>query len=195
MNNYFYIDLEGTQHGPLPLSQLITDQCLYPETMVWNSTLVEWQRADGVDELIEHLTTATPMTDIDTPPPRPFSDIDVDRRLNGHNSHYQHKRTPQKPETWLVWNILSTVMCCSMIPGIIGVIYSNKVDNLWAMGQYSEGVRAANTAKTMFLLSLGLYILAALCITGVLISTAGLTESAHSLTINGIPFIESGVVK
>ena len=52
----------------------------------------------------------------------------------------------RKPDNYLVWSILTTVMCC-MPFGIVAIIKSNKVDSLWAEGYQEEAIKAANDAK------------------------------------------------
>ena len=156
MNNYFYIDLNGVQHGPLSLNQLITQQCLLPETMVWNNTLVDWQRADSVDELKECFVSSNGEM---PPPPSSFTN---EPTYEYDSFTYVTYEDQKKPRTWLVWNILSVVFCCGIIPGLVGIIYSNKVDSYWAMGRYEEAKSASNTARIMFFISLGF------CIAGIL---------------------------
>ncbi len=53
---------------------------------------------------------------------------------------------PAKPDNYLVWAILSTVLCC-LITGIISIINASKVDNLYAQGQYAEALAASKNAK------------------------------------------------
>ncbi len=193
MNNYFYIDLDGVQHGPLPLNQLVEKQCLRPETMVWNSTLVDWQRADSVDGLNEALAATNSANMGNTPPPHPNNnDSKTSQQGSYYYQNYQNQ-IPPKPENWLVWNILATVLCCGFIPGIVGIIYSSKVDNYWAMGLYSDAMRAANTAKIMFFVSLGLYAITALWNVGSLFALfipimAGVSNGVFDFNICGFPF-------
>ncbi len=54
--------------------------------------------------------------------------------------------TKQRPDNYLVWAILSTVLCC--IPfGIVAIVKSTKVDTLWNDGRYDEAVQSAQDAK------------------------------------------------
>lgn len=54
--------------------------------------------------------------------------------------------TKQRPNNYLVWAILSTVLCC--VPfGIVAIVKSTKVDTLWNDGRYDEAVRSAEDAK------------------------------------------------
>ena len=51
-----------------------------------------------------------------------------------------------KPDNYLVFAIISTVLCCLPL-GIVSIIHSTKVDNLWNAGQYDEAKRASRQAK------------------------------------------------
>lgn len=51
-----------------------------------------------------------------------------------------------KPDNYLVFAIISTVLCCLPL-GIVSIIHSTKVDNLWNSGQHAEAKIAADKAK------------------------------------------------
>ena len=54
--------------------------------------------------------------------------------------------TNQKPENYLVWAILTTVMCC--VPfGIVSIVNATKVDSLWASGDQAGAIKASENAK------------------------------------------------
>lgn len=59
---------------------------------------------------------------------------------------------PQKPDNFLAWSICSTILCCLPL-GIVGIVYSSKVDSLWFAGQHEASVDAAKKAKTWTLAS------------------------------------------
>jgi hypothetical protein len=50
------------------------------------------------------------------------------------------------PDNYLVWAILSTVLCCLPL-GIVSIIKSTQVNTLWAQGQYDEARKSAADAK------------------------------------------------
>lgn len=54
--------------------------------------------------------------------------------------------TPQKPDNYLVWAILTTVMCCMPL-GIVSIVNSTKVDSLWAAGDHAGAIKASEDAK------------------------------------------------
>lgn len=60
-----------------------------------------------------------------------------------------------KPNSWLIWAILSTLLCCLPL-GIVGIVYASKVDSAWYAGRYDEARAAADKAKTFTFLSAGL---------------------------------------
>ncbi|NLV77744.1 MAG: CD225/dispanin family protein [Rhodococcus sp.] len=51
------------------------------------------------------------------------------------------------PDNYMVWGIITTVLCCLPF-GIISLIQSSRVNNLWGQGQFDEARRAAQSAKT-----------------------------------------------
>lgn len=60
----------------------------------------------------------------------------------------------KKPDNFLVWAILTTVLCC-LPTGIMAIVYANKVDPLWFAGRKDEALKAAEDAKAWTFLSLG----------------------------------------
>jgi RsiW-degrading membrane proteinase PrsW (M82 family) len=58
----------------------------------------------------------------------------------------------REPDNYLVWAILSTVLCC--IPfGIVSIVYSSRVSGLWSSGRYKEAQEAATNAKKWAIIS------------------------------------------
>ena len=60
--------------------------------------------------------------------------------------------TNQKPDNYLVWAILSTVLCC-MPFGIVAILKASQVDTYWAQGNQAEAIEAANAAKKWTIVS------------------------------------------
>lgn len=149
MNNYFYIDKWGAQQGPRSVEQFKECAILTADTLVWRDGMRDWVRACEVDELLGAY-------DI-TPPIYTKSSSSEHQQQPPQNSYNQPNQnyTPQnKPHTWLAENIIATILCC-FIFGVIGIIYSAKVDGLWISGKYNEAFDAAKTARIMFYISLG----------------------------------------
>ena len=53
---------------------------------------------------------------------------------------------PPKPDNYLVWAILSTVLCC-IVTGIPSIIYASKVNEAYERGEYEKAVDSAKKAK------------------------------------------------
>ncbi len=54
--------------------------------------------------------------------------------------------TEPMPNTYLVWSVLATVMCC-LIPGIVAIIYSSKVSSRYYAKDYEGAKRASDMAQ------------------------------------------------
>jgi magnesium-transporting ATPase (P-type) len=57
-----------------------------------------------------------------------------------------NQQRPMKPDNYLVWAILTTLLCCLPF-GIVSIVYSSKVDSLYNAGDYMGAQNAANNAK------------------------------------------------
>lgn len=61
-------------------------------------------------------------------------------------NYAQGQQRPPKPDNYLVWAILSTLLCCLPL-GIVSIVYSSKVDGLYNSGDYAGAQDAAHKAK------------------------------------------------
>ena len=57
-----------------------------------------------------------------------------------------------KPDSYLVWAILTTLFCCLPF-GIVSIVYASKVDSAWRIGQQAEAEDNSNKAKNWALAS------------------------------------------
>lgn len=78
------------------------------------------------------------------PPPAPQPVSSQASYSSGQHASDSHK--PAKPDNNLIYGILSTLLCCLPL-GIMSIVSANKVDNLYAQGQYAEAQAAADQAK------------------------------------------------
>ncbi len=58
------------------------------------------------------------------------------------------------PDNYLVWAILSTLFCCLPF-GIVAIVKSTQVNNLWQQGRTTEAQQAAASAKQWAWISAG----------------------------------------
>lgn len=102
MKDYFYIDSNNEQKGPIsPLNFSIYN--VTPDTLVWCEGMADWTRAGSLDELHDVFVTQQTQT---TPPPYANN--------GGYNqqqaqSFQQPQQTMQPcPDSNLIWAILTT---------------------------------------------------------------------------------------
>ncbi len=62
------------------------------------------------------------------------------------------------PDNNLVWAILCTVLCCLPL-GIVAIIKSTKVKELWAQGDHAGAQKAADDAKKYAIWGAGIGVL------------------------------------
>ena len=123
MKNYYYIDRNGQQAGPVPENQLL-QYGVTANTNVWCEGMGNWEIAARVPEL-SYLF-------IQTPPRQPV----------------EERRYEPCPDNHMAMAIISTLLCCWPI-GIFAIIKANKVSNLWHQGRKHEAYEAANSAKNL----------------------------------------------
>ncbi|MDO4320256.1 MAG: CD225/dispanin family protein [Bacteroidales bacterium] len=126
MMQYYYINAQGQQCGPVSPSDfaaLGVDR----NTMVWCNGMATWAPAGTVAELAEFVNQIPP-------------------RMDGA-CYNNVQQTLVKPDSYLVWAILTTVLCCLPF-GIVAIVYASKVDGLWSGGRYQEAEDASRKAKT-----------------------------------------------
>lgn len=125
-----YYALGSERKGPYTLKQISTFN-LSPDTLVWYSGLANWMPI-SVAPLTSHLYPAQS---------QPYG---ADYNQNPYYSQNQYQ--PPKPDTYLVWAVLTTVLCCLPL-GIVSIVYACKVDNLYYRGLYNEAYDASRKAK------------------------------------------------
>ena len=82
------------------------------------------------------------------------------------------------PDNYLVWAILSTVLCCLPL-GIASIVFSNQVNSKWSMGDAAGAHESARKAKNFAIASAAVsLVLAALYV--VLVVAIGVGTSSSS---------------
>ena len=71
-------------------------------------------------------------------------------------------KRPLMPQSYLIWAILSTFLCCLPL-GVVAIVYASRVENLYWNEMYDEALYASNKAKNWsigaFIAGLGFYLL------------------------------------
>ena len=68
------------------------------------------------------------------------------QQLSYYQPNYAQGQRPMRPDNYLVWAILCTILCCLPL-GIVSIIYSSKVDGLYNSGDYAGAEDASKKAK------------------------------------------------
>lgn len=141
MSNWYYVNANGQQVGPVSLESL-AGAGLTPNTMVWTDGMSQWVTAGSVQQL-SHLFGAVP------PPPGGYHQQGYQNP--GYQQHGYQQPVGVRPNNNMTWAIISIFLCT--IGGIVATIYASKVNDLWARGDYQGAQESANTAKTWCIIS------------------------------------------
>jgi hypothetical protein len=131
---YFYLNGE-TKVGPLSLEALKFAP-VTPTTLVWTHTIPDWVEARTLPELASLFNSPASSS----PPPPPQTSYGAGNHANPADVR------PPMPENYLVWAILTTILCCLPL-GIVSIINATKVSTLYAQGDYSGAQKASSDAK------------------------------------------------
>ncbi len=151
MSLYFYI-ANGEQRGPISIEEL-QKMGISSTTKVWKEGMADWQPAGEVEEITAVISfgcTPPPVTPPVVPP------VTAQATYNGTvNQTFQsqpQENKPPKPDTYLVWSILVTILCCLPF-GIPAIVYASRVDNQYFQGQYDAAYNSSKQAKTWTIVS------------------------------------------
>ena len=59
-----------------------------------------------------------------------------------------------KPDNFLAWAIISTILCCLPF-GIVAIVYASQVDSYWFAGNHEAARRSSRNARTWTWVSVG----------------------------------------
>jgi len=165
MKQYYYVDGNNQQQGPIDAAQLPAFG-VTTKTLVWCEGMANWQAAGEIPELASFFAAkqpeipAQPQMQPGTPA-QPQAQPQVQPQTMNINNFQQtqqpmntqppfqqpnNQQMPPQPDNYLVWAILVTVLCCLPL-GVASIIYSVKVGSLYAQGDYNGAVDASQKAK------------------------------------------------
>lgn len=147
MKNYYYIDTNGQQAGPVMADELI-QHGVTADTFVWREGMSNWEKASTVSELKSLFVQTPPPIPPFSPQPQPQSQPQSQPQpksqqnySNDHGSKYE-----PVPDNNLVLAIVSTILCCWPV-GLVAIIHATKVEKLWHSGQKELAKAKAEEAK------------------------------------------------
>ena len=127
----YYMHTGGQQLGPFEESEL-PSHGLTASTMVWREGMPDWVAASQVPEL-SHLLPPSQQPPSYQPQP-------------GYGPQQPYGARPPMPDTYLVWAILATLLCC-MPFGIVSIVKASQVSSLYYQGNYAEARAASRAAR------------------------------------------------
>jgi len=165
MKQYYYVDGNNQQQGPIDAAQLPAFG-VTTKTLVWCEGMANWQAAGEIPELASFFAAkqpeipAQPQMQPGTPAqpqmqqqvqPQPMNINNFQQTQQPMNTQppFQqpnNQQMPPQPDNYLIWAILVTVLCCLPL-GVASIIYSVKVGSLYAQGDYNGAVDASQKAK------------------------------------------------
>lgn len=142
-DNHYYFYLEnGVQKGPVTADQLA--RALTPRTLLWREGMEDWTAAEEVPEIRALLGGSEIVSDEPVRvirPPLPPGERSA--RAIG---------APTKPNNYLIWSILLTLLCGS-IPGMIGIALGITCNQQYAKGDYRGAELTSSMARNCILVS------------------------------------------
>ena len=148
-DNHYYFYLDGdVQRGPVTAEDLI--RVITPQTLIWCEGMESWTAASLVPEIRSLLTSNEIVPGgaervIGTPPPS----VGISAGS---------VTIPAKPNNYLVWSILLTLLCGS-IPGIVGIALGITCNQRYAEGDYKGAELASSMARNCILVSVVLAVI------------------------------------
>ncbi len=127
----YYMHTGGQQLGPFEESELLSHG-LTASTMVWREGMPDWEAASQVPEL-SHLLPPSQQPPSYQPQP-------------GYGPQQPYGARPPMPDTYMVWAILATLLCCLPF-GIVSIVKASQVSTLYYQGNYAEARAASRAAR------------------------------------------------
>lgn len=131
-----WIHLNGIQQGPYTLPQLQMMN-LDPSTPVWYEGLVQWMAAAEAPVTSGLFGVAH-------------------SELTGQNQSQELQNIQQKfskPKTYLVWNIIFTILCCCPL-SLAGIITGAITQSRYGAGDHEGAKRMSTVTEWLFILSI-----------------------------------------
>lgn len=170
----YYVILNGESTGPYEEAQLQT-MGLKRDTMVWREGMQQWQRADSLQELSYLFGGNNPAGGYNQGGYNPAGGYNQggynqggynpgNYNQGGYNpaggynqggynpGGYNQGGRPPMPESYLVWAILATILCCVPL-GIVSIVNAAGVSSAYNAGDYDLAVKKSENAKKWAIIS------------------------------------------
>lgn len=170
MNEQIYYAENNQRRGPFTLEQIRSFN-LQPNTLIWYKGLTEWTPICQAPLTSSFYMPVAPQPQqqpqapvngyqqqpqapgYQQPPQAPVNGYQQQPQAPGYGYQQQSPlQAPEKPDTYMVWAILTTLFCCLPL-GVVSIVYASKVDTLYFAGRYDEAEDASRNAANWALWS------------------------------------------
>lgn len=158
MSRFYYInDVTKQQCGPFEPERLL-QLGIRRETMVWQSGMSDWMKAEDVGELSFLFDPKASVPRSEKEGPVKINEPDLSRPVN-LNSDSQSEQTyvqgniPSMPKNWMMESVILSILCCSPV-SVVGIYNASKVEKLYSERKYDESLRKADLARNWALLGI-----------------------------------------
>ena len=149
----YWLIIDNRQTGPLTVEEIAAGGYLRRDTPVWYEGLAGWVTAENVAELAALLT----------PPALPVVDVDFNAQQRVQTAtgwvQAEPRRMPEEPKSYLLWSILTTILCCLPV-GIVAIVMSSRVSSRYVQGDYEGALRASRAAEIWIIVTVVLGLVA-----------------------------------
>ena len=176
----YWANIDGTQYGPVTKDELLGIG-LTKKSYIWHEGLDEWIKAEACEELADLFVEKEPPVvltvdlEIGKTHGEDAANEDVDAADDAavppqlpQQPLYQPQMQYQQPQcataptslqeepcppTYLVWGIVSTLMCCQIF-GIISIVYGAQVSSKYQQGDIEGAKKYSERAAMWSILSI-----------------------------------------
>ncbi len=133
----YWVIINEEQTGPLTLEELLATD-LTADTPVWHEGLETWMPARNIAALEAMFASQAPAQEPVCAAAEPVAE----------------RQAPSRPcpPTYLVWAILTTLLCCTPF-GIAAIVYATQVKRYYKQGDYSKARKASERAALWVILA------------------------------------------
>ncbi|MCM1020672.1 MAG: CD225/dispanin family protein [Muribaculum sp.] len=126
----YWAIIDNQQVGPYSPAQ-IAAMGLTPDTLVWRNGMSRWEKARYISDFAQFF------------PPE----------FAPGTTQWQNNDMPDPPSNYLIWSIISFLLCCQLT-GAIALVYSVLVEYRYSHGNYAGAQSASSIAKTWNIISI-----------------------------------------
>ncbi|MDE5663271.1 MAG: CD225/dispanin family protein [Muribaculaceae bacterium] len=132
MTRYYYLGPGNQPQGPILPTEFLSHG-LNADSQVCPEGGTQWLPLRDVPGLVNYLQQSP----VGNAPQAPYGGAPYGQGMPGS----------VPPPNYMVWAILTTILCCLPF-GIVAIVKASQVNNLWMAGRTAEAMESSRAAKT-----------------------------------------------